>query len=478
MLTKHSTRRLPAIIQGGMGVGISGWKLAHAVSSAGQLGVVSGTALDLVLSRRLQLADPGGHMRWALERFPIPGVAQRILDRYFVFGPKPRSHPFRSKPIPTQTLSRHLQELLVVSSFAEVLLARRGHANPVGINLLEKIQLPTLPALYGAMLAGVGCVLMGAGIPKAIPGAIDRLARGEPVELRLDVHGAEPDDHFVTRFDPGALFAGPAPALERPDFFAIVASDTLAAMLARKASGPVDGFIIEGPTAGGHNAPPRGRSRLSDQGEPIYTARDAPDLSAIRSLGLPFWLAGSYAQPERLREAQRLGAAGVQIGTAFAYCEESGLDPALKAQVLALSRAGRAQVFTDPVASPTGFPFKLVQLDGTLADEAAYRQRTRVCDLGYLRHAYKRPDGTIGWRCPAEPVDDYISKGGDATDTVGRRCLCNALAADIGLGQVQRGGETELPLVTSGDDVSTVARFLAPGATSYTAADVISTILG
>ncbi|MGD8321328.1 MAG: hypothetical protein PVJ02_12765, partial [Gemmatimonadota bacterium] len=36
----------PVIIQGGMGVGISGWRLARAVSSRGQLGVVSGTALD------------------------------------------------------------------------------------------------------------------------------------------------------------------------------------------------------------------------------------------------------------------------------------------------------------------------------------------------------------------------------------------------------------------------------------------------
>ena len=38
----------PTIIQGGMGAGVSAWPLALAVSRAGQLGVVSGTALDLV----------------------------------------------------------------------------------------------------------------------------------------------------------------------------------------------------------------------------------------------------------------------------------------------------------------------------------------------------------------------------------------------------------------------------------------------
>ena len=32
----------PVIIQGGMGVGVSGWRLARAVAERGHLGVVSG----------------------------------------------------------------------------------------------------------------------------------------------------------------------------------------------------------------------------------------------------------------------------------------------------------------------------------------------------------------------------------------------------------------------------------------------------
>ena len=51
----------PVIIQGGMGAGVSSWRLAQAVSRLGQLGVVSGTALDEILVRRLQDGDPGGH---------------------------------------------------------------------------------------------------------------------------------------------------------------------------------------------------------------------------------------------------------------------------------------------------------------------------------------------------------------------------------------------------------------------------------
>ncbi|MFV2067884.1 MAG: hypothetical protein ACC645_12990, partial [Pirellulales bacterium] len=136
-----------------------------------------------------------------------------------------------------------------------------------------------------------------------------------------------------------------------------------------------------------------------------------------------------------------------------------------------------ARIFTDPIASPTGFPFKIVQTKGTLSDEVVYEERTRICDLAYLRHAYKKADGSLGWRCPAEPVADFLCKGGDEFDTRSRKCICNALMANIGLGQVRRGGEQEIPLITSGDDVANIARFLKKGARFYNAADVIGYLL-
>lgn len=477
-MTHMCDKPLPTIIQGGMGVAVSSPQLANAVAKAGQLGVVSGTALDLVLARRLQAGDEGGHMRRALKAFPIPDVVQRILDRYFVPGGKPDDKPFKAKPLHNMKLSKSLEELLVAANFVEVFLAKEGHDGLVGINYLEKIQIPTLPSIYGAMLAGVSCILMGAGIPKAIPGIIDSLAQSQPVEMRIDVQGADTGEVFVTKFDPGRLFDGSAPPqLDRPDFLAIISSSTLGNMLARKSSGKVDGFIVEGPTAGGHNAPPRGRPQLSIEGEPVYGNRDVPDLAAIKAIGLPFWLAGSYAEPDRVEAALNAGATGVQIGTAFAYCEESGMDQETVAQVLALSKAGKAKIFTDPVASPTGFPFKVLNMEHTNSEAEVYAQRTRICDLGYLRHAYKRDDGKVGWRCPSEPIDDYLRKGGDEADTIGRKCVCNGLMANINLGQVQKGGELEKMLVTSGDDVAIIARFLKPGAESYSAADVIEYLL-
>jgi nitronate monooxygenase len=468
---------LPKIIQGGMGAGVSHWPLARAVSKAGQLGVVSGTGLDVILARRLQAGDEGGHTRRALDHFPIPGVASRIIDRYFKEVGRVEGESFRAKPVPAVKPSRHLEELLVAGNFVEVFLAKEGHNGEIGINCLEKIQLPTLPSLFGAMLAGVTWVLMGAGIPVKIPGILDRLAADQSVELRLDVRGADDGEVFTTRFDPVAFRDGQGATAPRPAFVAIISSATLGNMLIKRADGRVDGFVVEGPTAGGHNAPPRGRMTLTVDGEPVYGRRDDANLDAIRALDRPFWLAGSYAEPNRLTEALDAGASGIQVGTAFAYCEESGLDAGIRTRVLAMSRAGRAKVFTDPIASPTGFPFKVLQMPNTHSEQETYEQRTRICDLGYLRHAYRKENGKLGWRCPSEPVEDYVRKGGDVADTVGRKCVCNGLMANIGLGQVQKNGEIEKPLITSGDDVETVARFLKPGAPTYSAQDVIDYLL-
>ncbi len=474
----ESTMSHPLIIQGGMGAGVSNWRLARAVSRLGQLGVVSATALDVILARRLQEGDPDGDMRRALAQFPFAEMAKRALDRHFIPGGKPTDQPFKTTPILSQQPAPALVELIVLANFAEVFLAKEGHTGLVGINYLQKIQLPTLPSLFGAMLAGVDYVLMGAGIPMAIPGLLDQLARGQPVRLNLEVEGAEPGDEFHCAFDPTAFCGTTPPELKRPHFLAIISSTVLALTLARKASGRVDGFVVEGPTAGGHNAPPRGVAQLNERGEPIYGPRDVPDLEKIRDLGLPFWMAGSYATPTRLAEALRIGAAGVQVGTAFAFCEESGIEAGLKALVLRSSRNGGIEVFTDPVASPTGFPFKVARLAGTLSEPEIYSARERVCDLGYLRRAYRKPEGTLGYRCPGEPEDHYTAKGGEPADINGRKCVCNGLLSTIGLGQIQPGGYREPALLTAGDEVSGISRFLPPNRDSYSAADVISHVLG
>ena len=469
--------QFPKIIQGGMGVGVSNWRLANAVSKLGQLGVVSGTALDQLFVRRLADGDEGGYMRRGLDAFPFPEMAKRIWQEYFVPGGKPGGAPYPITAMHQRREPRKLVELLMVSNFVEVFLAREGHDNPVGINFLEKVQLPHLPSIYGAMLAGVGYVLMGAGIPLHIPGVLDAFAAQHAAEYKLSVTGALPGMDTQMLLDTADYAEGPLPILRRPRFLAIVSSNTLATTMLRRASGRVDGLILETPIAGGHNAPPRGKLQLSESGEPVYGERDAVNIEGLRALGVPFWMAGGYGNPEKVREALDEGAAGVQVGTAFAFTEESGLEISLKNSLLAKAVAGTGEVFTDPLASPTGFPFKVAQLQGSYSDEAVTAKRTRVCDMGYLREPYAAPDGNIGYRCAAEPVANFVAKGGKVEETVGRKCLCNALLSNIGYAQIRKDASVEPPLVTVGDDLNTVARFLAPGRNSYTAADVVKSLL-
>ncbi len=469
-------RAYPMIIQGGMGVGISDWRLARAVSSHGQLGVVSGTALDELLARRLQMGDPGGHMRRALDHFPVARLAEDVWHSFYIAGGKAPTAPFVTRTQPSSAPAADWQALTVVANFVEVFLAREGHDNPVGINYLEKIQTPHLPAIYGAMLAGVHYVLMGAGIPLRIPGVLDLFVNHEPATYPLTVTGAGADDVTMLSFDPKAVVGLTTPPLVRPQFLAIIASDVLALTLQRRANGRVDGFIVEGPTAGGHNAPPRGALQLSDRGEPVYGSRDVVNLDKLKALGLPFWLAGGSGAPGRLREALDRGAEGIQVGTAFAMCAESGLREDFKRTLLHQVRDGATDIFTDSRASPTGFPFKVARISGTLSDASLLEARPRICDLGYLREAYRGADGAPAFRCPAEPVNVFVSKGGTPDAAVGRVCICNALVATAGLAQVRAGKWVEPGIVTMGDDLPGVARFLPPGATGYGAADVIATL--
>jgi nitronate monooxygenase len=468
---------LPKLIQGGMGVGVSSWALAQAVSRKGQLGVVSGVALDVVHARRLNDGDPGGHLRRAYERFARPEVVEKVLRRYYRPRGRPTGTPYLTVPSHRLDPPSLLIDLTVLANFAEVSLAKEGHSGLIGINYLEKIQLPTLYALYGAMLAGVDVVLMGAGIPKEIPHVLDLLAAGQPATYRISVAGATPHDERVTRFDPVAFLGGtPSTPLVRPRFLAIVASNTLAGFLAKSVHGRPDGFVVEGPIAGGHNAPPRAALVLDEEGQPIYGPRDDVDLHALGALGIPFWLAGGYGSPERLREALNAGAAGIQVGSAFALCEESGMDPAIKHEIIARAVTGTLGVHTDPRASPSGYPFKVVALENTVSDLDKYLSRQRVCDLGFLRTPYVRDDDTTGYRCTAEPEADYVDKGGTLEDTEGRKCLCNGLLATIGLGQL-RQQDPELPIVTAGDDLERAVRVLAVDGGKYTASDVVDYLL-
>lgn len=456
-----------------MGIAVSSWRLARRVAQLGEFGVVSGTALDTVVVRELQQGDPFGRRR-ALAAYPDREIVDYLVERFYVEGGLAPGRPYRLLPLPSFRPDRRAQRILSAAAFSEVYLAKEGHAGVVGINLLAKLKRHTLPTLYGALLAGVDAVLMGAGIPVEEAVELQRLAAGEPARLRLEVDtsaapaGAAAEYYYT--LDPADLVETPR-ALPCPKFFPIIASDTLARILAKKLpAGTVAGWIIEGPTAGGHNAPPRNK-QYDAEDNPVYDERDRPDLDVVKALGLPFYLAGGYGTPARLREALALGAAGIQVGSLFSLADESGYPAAHKQRLIASIHRGDVAVRTDGRVSSTGFPFKVVEFEDTLGMPDVYAGRTRICDLGYLQTAYVDAKGRLQGRCPAEPADIYVRKGGRLEDTERRACLCNGLMANIGLGQQQKWG-AEQPFFTAGDDLVHLPLGSA-GQPSYTAEDVI-----
>ncbi len=461
---------VPWLIQGGMGIAISSWPLARAVSQAGQLGVVSGTAINSVFVRRLQDFGVDESLQAVLDRFPLQSVVKDVVAQ-FASKRRESSSPYRNIPMLTLRSSQRSDDLLVLATFVEVALAKEGHDGIVGINLLTKVQIPTLPTLFGAILANADYVLMGAGVPTHIPGILEQLTSGQAAELPLQITGSASGSPAPSlHFDPARYLSNQV--LQRPKFVGIVSSHVLATALAKRSNGPVDGFVVERPSAGGHNAPPRGQITLDEDGNPVYGERDRIDYEVLRNLGVPFWIGGGVTSPRHVEEAFSLGAAGVQVGTLFAYCHESGMDPAVREQIIKHVQSDSISIATSMRASPTGYPFKVASVEGTISDPAVFDSRERKCDLGFLREVFVKSDGAFGYRCPAEPIAAYVKKGGSVEDTVGCTCLCNGLMSTCGLGQVRSDGRREPPIVTSGDCIDDIRTLLSVNI-DYGATDVI-----
>jgi NAD(P)H-dependent flavin oxidoreductase YrpB (nitropropane dioxygenase family) len=446
----RSANSYPTIIQGGMGIAVSSWQLAKEVSIAGELGVISGTAIDSVVARRLQDGDINGDIRRALAAYPDQETTKEIMDRFFTEGGRQEGKPYLDVPKLSIKGNLFSNKLLAVASFVEVWLAKEGHNGLIGMNILEKIQLAIPAQLYGAMLADVDYILIGAGIPAQIPHLLNEISLGNKVAMKVDV--ADTKEKHYLHFDPRTLGVDNFP-IKRPLFLAIVTSHALVAYLNKDEETKPDGYVIEYHVAGGHNAPPRAKNHVSDEGEAIYNELDTPNLEKICASGSPFWLAGGYATPAKVKEAISFGAQGVQVGSLFALANESGFTDENRSSILSSLADPTMRVMTDASASPTGFPFKVIQNNQTLSNESLYAERTRICDLGYLRTMFQREKGGIGYRCPAEPLDNYEFKNGQVDQAQGSKCLCNALMADIGLGQTRPDGRIEISLLTFGSDL-------------------------
>lgn len=97
--------------------------------------------------------------------------------------------------------------------------------------------------------------------------------------------------------------------------------------------------------------------------------------------------------------------------------------------------------------------------------------------MGYLRTPVERPDGKISYRCASEPEHMYLRKGGDEAELAGRKCLCNALMANVGLGQERADGYVEEPAVTLGQDLSAAVRMVALYPNGWSAREALDWLL-
>ncbi|MCU0821642.1 MAG: hypothetical protein MUC95_04110 [Spirochaetes bacterium] len=507
------------LIQGGMGIYVSNWKLARAAAMSSPdviAGTVSGTALDQVYVRLLQEGDPGGHIKRAFDALDsITGsdFCGKLYERYHILGGKSPEARYRPSPrfimrfengeshlpahISADTgpvrLMMHgdMIELLIASAFSEVWLAKEGHRGRIFINFLKKIEAPLVCSIYGAILAGADGIVVGAGNPDGLPALCGELSMHREVSMEFPVLYKEPGEKFILPFNPAKYISDELKKtpVRRPAFLSIVSHETLARALAESGSGAPDGLIIENHTAGGHNANPLGPLVTDELGQPVYGENDMADIRAIKKTRLPFWLAGGYDSSEKMMEALDAGANGIQSGTIYAFSEESGMLSGHRAAVFNELKQGKddQSIIRTTMYSPTGFSFKVAVLNGTLSQDDVYIKRKRVCDIGLLQQVgLSKPDENgmrkIFQRCPAAPLGIFVKKRGLPRNTEERRCLCNGLISGAGYAQVVENEDgtcsTEPPIVTAGGCLNGVRRMSQNGSRTYTCSEIAGDILG
>jgi len=216
-------------------------------------------------------------------------------------------------------------------------------------------------------------------------------------------------------------------------------------------------FVLENHAAGGHNAPPRNKV--------AFTETDDLDsyFDKVLGLGVPVYVAGEFpgggSRRDYLHWLER-GAYGIQVGSRFALCSDSGMRPDLRDAVIEANRRGESEVVTDLRLSPTGYPFKRVTVPGTLSDPRVYAARPRACNRMHLARSVfqEQSDGTVkeAYICPAMPEKRFLSLGGNPADLEGRVCLCNALLSTAGF-----YSDVEPPIVTLGESGLQVKELLS-----------------
>jgi nitronate monooxygenase len=273
--------------------------------------------------------------------------------------------------------------------------ALAGGKGIVAVNIMRAVT-DYASAVHQSCASGVDAIVMGAGLPLDLPD----LAAGHPdvalVPLLSDARGIQ----LVIK------------------------------KWARKGRMP-DAIVIEHPRyAGGH----LGAAKIDDLTDPRFDfERVLPDVHAffraegIAADAIPLIPAGGINTHARIRELFSLGAAAVQLGTAFAVTEEGDAHPAFK-RVLAGAKPEDIVEFM----SVAGLPARAVRTPW-LETYLKYLPKLTAA-------ARRKPRCTLKWDCLIQcGLRDGVAK-------IGQFCIDTQLAAalrgDIAKGLFFRGGAT------------------------------------
>jgi len=424
-IAKWLEKEFPGFWQAGMGAGVSRRWMAKIVAMFGGLGIVSSAVLRNLIIAEIKRSDADA-IRMARE-FPIPQYVDEILS-YAPGGSRHHLDPPKSQGFGECGLA---ERLTAIATFIEVRLAKEGHSGKIGINIMWKITFDVLPTIYGALLAGIDAIIGGAGVPMELLEIVEKLRRGEdlyysPLYSTTSTVGFKQDgmSEYLSQFDLPMLV---------PIFSNYTFSKKIVDVWTKKHGRKPDFIVLEDYNAGGHNAPARNKICHTPEVDGVEAYFDQ-----CLTLGVPLIVAGAY--PPGVSSSDLLGywtdrgAYGIQVGSPFALCEETGMRSDLRDRIIAGNRAGTTKIVTSLQYSPTKFPLKGVIMEGTLTDPEVYNARVRECRYGYLRQEF---EGALV--CPAMPLEQYMrlcpskSKEQCESDCEGRICLCEGLPSTVGV---------------------------------------------
>ena len=386
----------------------------------GQLGVVSGTALEVVCTRRLQHGDPGG------ARAPRPGAVPRPRRGRVDPGRLLRARAGRPTHATPSRRCRaghdRTQQLGVPGArpwrptTSRCCLAKEGHAGARSASNLpaRRSSCRCRSRATGRCSPASTTPSMGAGNPRRLPGL---RATGSPrgEDRRWPVAGpgrARSADGDRRRGRPGGAAGLPRrPALQASAVLAIVASATWPSDPRPRVHGGVGRLRDRGTRRGRpQRAAARRRARLdAERRAGLRRARRASTSRPIRRAG-PAGLARGLLRHSRAACAaplsggrdRRPGGHGVRVLRGVGHRADDSSAPRSLDQ-LATGEVSRAQ--------PTGGPRPPASRSGGAGAEAPLSDadgrtaaRSAVCDLGAAcGRRTARPTAGVGYRCPSEP---------------------------------------------------------------------------